>query len=61
MLDADGRVQLANARACAAAGLPEAELIGREWALGDPAVTWLSTPLDGGGALLLGQTAAVAV
>ena len=35
--------------------------IGTEWALGDPAVTWLSTPLDGGGAMLLGQTAAVAV
>ena len=27
----------------------------------DPRPTWLSTPLDGGGALLLGQTAAVAV
>jgi PAS domain-containing protein len=61
VLDADGLVQLANARACTAAGLTEAELIGREWAAEDPAVTWLSTPLDGGGALLLGQTAAVAV
>jgi PAS domain-containing protein len=61
VLDGDGRVQLANTRACAAAGLAEAELIGRDWSPEDPGVTWVSTPLDGGGALLLGQTAAVAV
>ena len=31
VLDHDGRVLLANARACAVAGLDEAELIGRDW------------------------------
>jgi PAS domain-containing protein len=64
VLDAEGRVQLANTRACSAVGIAERELLGREWfelAPPEPAVTWLSTPLDGGGALLLGQTAVVAV
>jgi PAS domain-containing protein len=64
VLDAEGRVQLANARACSAVGIAERELLGREWfelAPAEPAVTWLSTPLDGGGALLLGQAAVVAV
>ena len=31
VLDHDGRVLLANARACAVAGLDEAELMGRDW------------------------------
>jgi PAS domain-containing protein len=59
VLDADGRVLLANARACSAAGLTERELIGREWP--ELAADWHSTPMDGGGALLLGQLATVAV
>ncbi len=31
VLDADGRVQLANARACAAIGLDEHEMLDRDW------------------------------
>lgn len=31
VLDREGRVQLANARACAAVGLPEEDLLGRDW------------------------------
>jgi PAS domain S-box-containing protein len=31
VLDADGCVQLANARACAAVGLAEVEMLGRDW------------------------------
>ena len=31
VLDADGRVELANARACEAIGLPEPELLGQDW------------------------------
>jgi PAS domain S-box-containing protein len=31
VLDGDGRVQLANARACAAIGLGEEEMLGRDW------------------------------
>ena len=59
-VDGAGRVQLANARACAALGRPEAELIGREWS-GVAGVTWHATPLDGGGELLIGQPADVAL
>src|SRR5215218_5989247 len=58
VLDADGRVLLANARACAAAGRTEAELIGHEWPLESE---WVSTPLDGGGSLLLGRPVHVPV
>ncbi len=58
VLDADGRVQLANARACAAAGRTEAELLGGDWL---PEAEWTSTPMDGGGALLVGQLVNVAV
>jgi len=37
VLDADGRVLLANARACAAIGLAESEMLGQDWfALGVP-------------------------
>jgi PAS domain-containing protein len=60
VLDADGRVLLANARACAAAGAPEAELLDREWAPVE-GVTWQAVPMDGGGELLMGQTAPVPV
>ena len=59
-LDGDGRIQLANARACAALGLEEAELLGREWA-GREGFTWHATPLDGGGELLMGLPVAVPV
>jgi PAS domain-containing protein len=59
-LDAEGRIQLANARACAALGMEEAELLGREWP-GVEGVTWHAAPMDGGGELLMGLPVAVAV
>jgi PAS domain-containing protein len=54
VLDGDGRIQLANARACAALGQPEAELIGQAWNALD-GFTWNVAPMDGGGELLMGQ------
>jgi PAS domain-containing protein len=59
-LDGDGRIQLANARACAALGMEEAELLGRDWA-GLEGFAWHAAPLDGGGELLMGLPVAVAV
>ena len=64
VLDGDGRVQLANTRACAALGLEEPDLIGRDWvavAAGLRSVAWHETALDdGAGVLLLGHAEALA-
>jgi PAS domain-containing protein len=60
VLDGDGRVQLANARACAALGAEEAELLGLEWT-GIEGFAFSAVPMDGGGDLLIGQAVAVPV
>jgi PAS domain-containing protein len=63
VLDGAGRVLLANARAAAAVGVAEAELLGQDWnaLAGELAVSWHTSALDDErGVLLLGHPAVVA-
>jgi PAS domain-containing protein len=60
VLDADGRVRFANAKACAALGGSEADLLGLGWS-GVEGFSFSSVPMDGGGEILMGQPVAVAV
>ena len=55
-LDVDGRVELANAAACSALGLEEAELLGRDWFATTLAASQRDAARDAFGRLLAGET-----